>query len=105
MAHEPYNGILYYRLRAALRMLGDNEEFERVNRFYTSFEESFKQLRPVYQEALADPTLGLAPHTELYQRLADLRERMGRPDEARPGIDWSFATTPTTRSAWQRSTG
>jgi tetratricopeptide (TPR) repeat protein len=83
VAHEPYNGILYYRLRAVLRALGDNEEFERINRFYTSFEESFKQLRAVYNGAAADPTLGLAPHTELYQRLADIRERMGRPDEAR----------------------
>ena len=27
-------------------------------------------------------TLGLAPHPDLYHRLADLRERMGRPDEA-----------------------
>jgi hypothetical protein len=28
-------------------------------------------------------TLGLEPHPELYQRLASLRERMGRYDEAR----------------------
>ncbi len=83
VAYEPYNGILYYRLRAALRMVGDTEELERINRFYSSFEDAFKQMRAVYQGALADPTLGLAPHAELYQRLADLRERMGRPDEAR----------------------
>jgi tetratricopeptide (TPR) repeat protein len=83
VAREPYNGILSYRLRAALRMTGDTAELERVNRSYTSFEESFKQLRPVYQGALADSTLGLTPHPQLYQRLADLRERMGRPEEAR----------------------
>ncbi len=83
VAHEPYNGILYYRLRGALHMIGDTAEHERVNRFYTSFEEAFKQMRSVYQGALADPTLGVAPHPELYQRLADLRERLGRPDEAR----------------------
>ncbi len=27
-------------------------------------------------------TLAIAPHPDLYHRLADLRERMGRPDEA-----------------------
>ena len=28
------------------------------------------------------PTLGTDPHPDLYHRLADLREHMGRPDEA-----------------------
>jgi tetratricopeptide (TPR) repeat protein len=82
-AYEPYNGILWYRRRIALRQVGDTAELERVNRWYTSFEEAFKRMRPVYHEALAVPTLGVAPHPELYHRLADLRERMGRPDEAR----------------------
>jgi hypothetical protein len=39
--------------------------------------------RGVYDEAIMMPTLGLQPHPELYRRLADLRERMGRTDEAR----------------------
>lgn len=82
-AHEPYNGILTYRLRAALRLAGDRAEFQRVNRWYVSFEDAFRTVRAVYNEALATPTLGKAPHPELYHRLADLRERMGRPDEAR----------------------
>lgn len=82
-AHEPYNGILTYRLRAALRLAGDRAEFQRVNRWYVSFEDAFRTVRAVYNEALATPTLGTAPHPELYHRLADLRERMGRPDEAR----------------------
>ena len=81
-AYEPSNGILWYRLRAALRQAGDAAELDRVNRWYTSFEEAFRRMRPAYQAALAVPTLGVAPHPELYHRLADLRERMGRPDEA-----------------------
>ena len=36
----------------------------------------------VYEEANAVPTLGTEPHGELCHRLADLREAMGRPDEA-----------------------
>lgn len=80
---EPYNGILWYRLRGALRQVKEPDELERVNRWYTSFEEAFKRMRPAYYEAVAIPTLGVSPHPELYHQLADLRERMGRPDEAR----------------------
>ncbi len=36
----------------------------------------------LYEKANAVPTLGIAPHAELYHRLADLREAMGRGDEA-----------------------
>ncbi len=80
---EPYNGILWYRLRAALRQVRDAEALEQVDRWYTSFEDAFKKMRPTYYEAVSLPTLGVAAHPELYHRLADLRERMGRPDEAR----------------------
>jgi tetratricopeptide (TPR) repeat protein len=82
-AHEPHDGNLWYRFRTALRQAGEAEELERVNRWYTSFQDASKQMRPAYNEALALPTLGVSPHPELYHRLADLRERMGRPDEAR----------------------
>jgi tetratricopeptide (TPR) repeat protein len=82
-AYEPSNGILWYRLRAALRQVGDVAELERVNRWYTSFEEALKRARSAYDEAVGVPNLGVSPHPELYHRLADLRERMGRPDEAR----------------------
>ena len=36
----------------------------------------------LYEEANAVSSLGMTPHTTLYLRLADLREKMGRPDEA-----------------------
>jgi len=40
-------------------------------------------MRPVYVEAFAIKTLGLKPRTDLYHRMAALREQMGRFDEAR----------------------
>jgi tetratricopeptide (TPR) repeat protein len=82
-AYEPHNGILWYRLRAALRQVGDTAELERVNRWYTSYENAVKRMRGVYDEAIAVKNIGVSPHPELYHRLADLRERMGRTDEAR----------------------
>jgi hypothetical protein len=46
-------------------------------------DKDFRTTRGAYAELVAIKTLGLKPYTELYQRLADLREKMGRPDEAR----------------------
>jgi tetratricopeptide (TPR) repeat protein len=82
-AFEPYNGVVGYRFCFVLRQGGDRAELERIDRTYRAYQEAFKQIRAVYDEALSDQTLGLEPHAELYQRLADLREKMGRSDEAR----------------------
>ena len=45
-------------------------------------QEAKDRILPLYEEANADKTLGVARHPDLYHRLADLRERMGQLDEA-----------------------
>jgi tetratricopeptide (TPR) repeat protein len=82
-AFEPFHGAVLYRLRMALRAAGETAELERVNQLLTVYQNGVKELRPVYVQASAIKTLGLEPRTELYHRLAELRERMGRFDEAR----------------------
>jgi tetratricopeptide (TPR) repeat protein len=82
-AAEPYNGTIGYRLRQSLWIAGDRAEAERVDHAYSAFEDAFKKMRGAYNEARSDKSLGLLPHVELYHRLAVLREKMGRPDEAR----------------------
>ena len=82
-AFEPFNGVVLYRLVTALRAAGETAEFHRVDRVAYGLPDAFKQMRPVYVEAFAIKTLGLEPRTELYHRLAALREQMGRFDEAR----------------------
>jgi tetratricopeptide (TPR) repeat protein len=106
-AFEPYNQGVAYRFRAVLAQAGMTEEHERINRYYVAFgdaflqmrgslfqspdinedpkiqEKDFKQTRGAYLEVRAIKTLGVQPHPELYQRMADLRETMGRADEAR----------------------
>jgi len=72
-----------YRLRMALRAVGKAAEFHRIDELLTGYQTAFKQMRAVHGEALAVKTLGVAPHPELYHRLATLREQMGRFDEAR----------------------
>ena len=104
---EPYNNGVRYRLAFVLRQAGETSESERMDRDFKAYNEAFKQLRGsyfekadrqedpdvlakdfketrgAYLEAVAIKSLGVQPHTELYQRLADLREKMGRFDEAR----------------------
>jgi len=106
-AFEPFNWGVCYRLRFVLRQAGNTTEFERINRIYETYKIAYKQMRGsfferfepgetsnfpgedftqqrgAYYETLSIKTLGLKPHPELYQRLADLREKMGRFDEAR----------------------
>ncbi|HEX3450792.1 MAG TPA: tetratricopeptide repeat protein, partial [Isosphaeraceae bacterium] len=82
-AFEPFNGVVLYRLRMALRAAGETFEFHRADELFTVYQSAFRQMRPVYDEAFAIKTLGLEPRTELYHRLAGLREQLGRFDEAR----------------------
>jgi tetratricopeptide (TPR) repeat protein len=82
-AFEPFSGVVLYRFRMALRAGGETALLQRADQLLTVYRNAFLQMRPVYVEAFAIKTLGLVPHTELYHRLAELREQMGRFDEAR----------------------
>jgi tetratricopeptide (TPR) repeat protein len=106
-AFEPYNQGVIYRFRVVLAKAKETAEFQSVSRYSASFKSAFgemrgdhfastdrsedpmiatrdfKNSRGAYLELAAIKTLGLKPHPGLYRRLADLRERMGRPDEAR----------------------
>ena len=79
---EPFDRGVLNRLRTVLRVAGETAEAERMERKFLSCQAALKQMPEVRAKALADPTLGLEPHAELYHRLADLREQAGRLDEA-----------------------
>jgi tetratricopeptide (TPR) repeat protein len=104
---DPADQAILYRHWFVLRQAGDTEGFARIDRVYQDYKEAYRQLRGtafemgssavkptlktedlgnrrgLYYELIAMPTLGLMPQPDLYHRLADLRERMGRRDEAR----------------------
>ncbi len=104
---DPSDQAILYRFWFVLRQSGQTAEFERIDRDYQSYREAYRQLRGttfdldpsamkpssnaeelgkhrgLYYEAIAMPTLGVVSQPDLYHRLADLRERMGRRDEAR----------------------
>jgi tetratricopeptide (TPR) repeat protein len=78
----PADHRLQYRLIRVLRNNGRIEEAERIERAYATYLSAKEEALPVYDEASAIKNHGLKPHRELYQRIADLRERLSLPDEA-----------------------
>jgi tetratricopeptide (TPR) repeat protein len=79
---DPGDPKLRYRLARALRLAGETAEADRVDREYEAYQAALAEQKALFDEAEADKSLGARPRPELYRRLADLRERMGHPDEA-----------------------
>jgi tetratricopeptide (TPR) repeat protein len=78
----PADQSLRYRLIRALRSSGDNEEANRLDKAYTAYLAAKKEAQPIYDEANATKSLGQRPAPLLFQKIADLRERMGLREEA-----------------------
>lgn len=79
----PFDGVLLYKFNLVLGRLGKKDsEARRIERALTAFQAAFKELRGAHREAMTDKTLGTVPNPRTYQRLAELREKMGRRDEA-----------------------
>ncbi len=79
---DPSDLQVLYRLSRVLQVAGRREEADAFGIKARDAMAARDRALALYQEANADKTLGLAPHPALYQRLADLREQMGRGDEA-----------------------
>jgi tetratricopeptide (TPR) repeat protein len=79
---EPYHRVVEYRLSRALRHVAETAEADRIERRIRRRDLAIQELRPLYEQATATPDLGIRPHPELYQRIADARERMQLPEEA-----------------------
>jgi tetratricopeptide (TPR) repeat protein len=78
----PHDRRLEYRLCRALRNAGEADEADRLERRHRRHVAARTEVRSLYEQANADKSLGVTPHPDLYQRLADLRERMALPEEA-----------------------
>jgi tetratricopeptide (TPR) repeat protein len=72
-----------YRLRRALILAGQAAEAERFDRLVLGYREAFKRVRGLLDPADAALREGRLPAPELSQHMAELREQMGRTDEAR----------------------
>jgi tetratricopeptide (TPR) repeat protein len=72
-----------YRLRRALALSGQAAEAERVDRLVLDYREAYKETRGPLEMVDAALREGRLPPAEVSERMAGLRERMGRIDEAR----------------------
>jgi tetratricopeptide (TPR) repeat protein len=82
-AAEPSNRPVEYRLSQALRHVGEIAEAERIERRARLRDDAIREVRSLFEQANTTPDLGRRPHPELYQRIAEARERMQLLDEAR----------------------
>jgi tetratricopeptide (TPR) repeat protein len=71
-----------YRLARLLHAFGRDDQAADCDRFVRGAQAARAELPELYKEANAIRDLGLRLHVEIYRRLADNRERLGRPDEA-----------------------
>ena len=101
-AAEPYNRVVEYRLSRALRHVGETAEADRIEQRVRRREIAIQELRPLFDQATATPDLGIRPHPELYQRIADVRERMQLPEEAERLAPTGLGERPQERSQSRR---
>jgi tetratricopeptide (TPR) repeat protein len=105
LTSEPFDGQLLYRLCQSLRAEGRHEDAIQLETRRKAIETAQQSALALYEEANAAPSLGLKPHTDLYHRIADLREQMGRFDEARAWHELVVADdrdNPISRAALER---
>jgi tetratricopeptide (TPR) repeat protein len=79
---DPSDFRVLYRLSRVFRLAGRLSEADFTDQKVRAAQDAKDQILPLYEEANAVKTLGTAPHPDIYHRLANLRERMGRDDEA-----------------------
>jgi tetratricopeptide (TPR) repeat protein len=74
---------LEYRLSQALRHVGAIAEAERIERRARLRDDAIRDIRSLFEQANTTSDLGTRAHPELYQKIAEVRERMQLLDEAR----------------------
>jgi tetratricopeptide (TPR) repeat protein len=79
---SPSDGVVLYRLSRVIRLAGDSAESDRIEKRLKDYQTASLAIGKVVEEARAITRLGFESRPQLYQRLADLRERMGRIDDA-----------------------
>ena len=79
---DPSDLVVLYRLSHVLPIAGRRKEADAFGIKARAAVAARDRALELYREADADKTLGIGPHPDLYHRIADLRERMGRLDEA-----------------------
>jgi tetratricopeptide (TPR) repeat protein len=80
--HDRSDLQVLYRLCQSLKVAGRTSELLAYESRLRALRAASEQAPSLYLEANSTAHLGTAPHADLFHRLANLREGMGRPDEA-----------------------
>ncbi|MFO0888343.1 MAG: tetratricopeptide repeat protein [Isosphaeraceae bacterium] len=80
--HDPADTQVLYRLFRVLHLRGRGAEARRLEQQFRDAQSAQLELLPLYHQVKGDTTLGMGPNPELYRRIALLRERTGRLEEA-----------------------
>jgi tetratricopeptide (TPR) repeat protein len=94
--YDPHDPVLVYRLGLAQRRNGNSAEAERLAANHEDYHSALREALPLYEEANALPDLGVRPYPDVCHRLAVLRGRMLRHEEARA---WSELAEGAARAA------
>jgi tetratricopeptide (TPR) repeat protein len=98
-AAEPYNRAVEFRLSRALRHVGQNDEANRIELRVRQRDVAIQELRPLFDEATSTLGPGVHRQPDLCRRIAEARERMQLPDEARAWHQLALSHDPTNESS------
>jgi tetratricopeptide (TPR) repeat protein len=79
---DPLDSQIVYRLGRAYRLIGREAEAKKIEGEFRAAEATLREMLPLYNEANAVQGLGTVPAPDLYRRIAEARERLGRRAEA-----------------------
>jgi tetratricopeptide (TPR) repeat protein len=102
---RPHHVEVLYRLDAALRRSGDPTRARELEGPMRSAQAARNEVAGLYAEAIGKRDFGRVPDPDLYRRLAENRERLGRRDEA---LAWhllvlrDFPTDPVSMAEAER---
>jgi tetratricopeptide (TPR) repeat protein len=83
MRSSPADIRLVYKQARTLRRLGEKLESDRLDAQHKEREALNREARALHESLLAGLAPGVPPPPEYYERIAELRERMGFPEESR----------------------
>ena len=83
LEREPSNAVILYRLSRIHHILGPSPGGDRVDRRLKEYQDAYIALNELIHKSLKQEVLASRPMLDLFERLANLREQMGRITEAR----------------------
>jgi tetratricopeptide (TPR) repeat protein len=95
LEREPFSAVILYRLSRVYHLLGPSPQGDRVDQRLKAYQDSYIALNELIYKTPKNEAATSRPQAEIYERFADLRERMGRFREARAWHELVLLDNPT----------